>query len=214
MSQYKSEHIEIVVGLLLRAGADINIKSNNGSTALHIAVTNHKNKIVVLLLKSGADDSIRNEEEKTAFEVSQKLKRPYGNVNSWQRAVVEPFNDLLFTDIMSIDVDMFERALRDVYLEIKRSKEEEDDNWVEIKDIDSIIPFVNAERNKYSRNELDKQAVKDLTKVSYQKKMYMYERFDDQGYNKEYSYNDIDRYLHDSNFNDEIIILNYYFDDE
>jgi ankyrin repeat protein len=45
-----------VVDLLIKHGADINLKNNYGKTALYIASVNRKNDIVDLLKKHGAKE--------------------------------------------------------------------------------------------------------------------------------------------------------------
>ena len=52
-------HIE-VVDTLIQAGSIINLKKNNGQTALAIAVVNQQLKIVNKLLLVGADPSIKD----------------------------------------------------------------------------------------------------------------------------------------------------------
>lgn len=61
--------------ILLKAGADPNIQSNNGNTSLHWAISFHYKspKIIKELLDAGADPSIRNELGDTSFDVAERL---------------------------------------------------------------------------------------------------------------------------------------------
>ena len=49
-----------VVSLLLEAGADKDIKNNDGDATLHLATREGYDKIVSLLLEAGADKGIKN----------------------------------------------------------------------------------------------------------------------------------------------------------
>lgn len=61
-----------VIDALLKAGADINAKSNDGATALMIAALYNPNPEVILeLLKAGADPKVKNTDGKTAFDYAQ-----------------------------------------------------------------------------------------------------------------------------------------------
>lgn len=53
-------HME-VVDTLIQAGTIMNLKNNNGQTALAIAVINQHLKIVNKLLLAGADPTIKDE---------------------------------------------------------------------------------------------------------------------------------------------------------
>lgn len=57
-----------IVTLLLDAGANINFKNNDGSTALHVAAFFCHPEIVKLLLKNGADKGLRNNSGSTAYD--------------------------------------------------------------------------------------------------------------------------------------------------
>lgn len=62
--------------LLLKAGADPNIQSNNGNTSLHWAVLfNYKSPdIIKELLDAGADPMIRNSESETPIHLAEQSK--------------------------------------------------------------------------------------------------------------------------------------------
>ena len=54
--------------ILIDAGADINFKNNDGSTALHTAAFFCRPEIVKMLLDKGADKTIKNKYGSTAYE--------------------------------------------------------------------------------------------------------------------------------------------------
>ena len=62
--------------LLLKAGADPNIQSNNGNTSLHWAVLfNYKSpEIIKELLDAGADPMIKNSESETPIHLAEQSK--------------------------------------------------------------------------------------------------------------------------------------------
>eukprot|EP00931_Biecheleriopsis_adriatica_P091296 TRINITY_DN65188_c0_g1_i1.p1 TRINITY_DN65188_c0_g1~~TRINITY_DN65188_c0_g1_i1.p1 ORF type:complete len:842 (-),score=220.89 TRINITY_DN65188_c0_g1_i1:72-2405(-) len=62
----------VVVGQLLRAGADPNAAAKDGRTALHRAVFHCWLQVVKLLLENGADPSIQDEDGKTAQDLSRR----------------------------------------------------------------------------------------------------------------------------------------------
>lgn len=49
-----------ILKLLIKIGADVNIKNNYNSTALHVASTNRYDKNIKLLLKAGAEINIKD----------------------------------------------------------------------------------------------------------------------------------------------------------
>jgi hypothetical protein len=62
---------------LLEAGADVNLKNNEGSTALHSAAFLCRLEIVELLLENGADKSLLNNYGSTAL---QSVSAPFADV--------------------------------------------------------------------------------------------------------------------------------------
>ena len=63
-----------IVEYLLKRGAEINAKTENGSTALFFAARNGHTAIVRLLLENDADPTIINENEETAVDAALKGK--------------------------------------------------------------------------------------------------------------------------------------------
>ncbi|WP_276484025.1 ankyrin repeat domain-containing protein [Paraflavitalea pollutisoli] len=57
-----------IAQLLIDAGADINLRNNDGSTALHTAAFFGRPDLVALLLKKGADKKVKNRYGQTAYE--------------------------------------------------------------------------------------------------------------------------------------------------
>ena len=66
---------EDVVRILLGAGADVNIKGDDGWTALMIAVESGHKEIVEMLLDRGADVNQKNEHSTTALMIASYLRR-------------------------------------------------------------------------------------------------------------------------------------------
>jgi uncharacterized protein len=66
-----------IARLLIGAGADINFKNNDGSTALHVAAFFCKPEMVKLLLEKGADKTVINKYGSTAYET---VAAPFGTV--------------------------------------------------------------------------------------------------------------------------------------
>lgn len=62
--------LDIAKGLLER-GADVNAKSNSGTTALMIAATHNNPPMIGLLIESGADIDLKNNQGKTAQDVAE-----------------------------------------------------------------------------------------------------------------------------------------------
>ena len=61
-----------VISLLLKAGADINVKTPDGVTVLMSASDHNPNPgVIITLLKAGADAKAKNSAGKTAFDYAQ-----------------------------------------------------------------------------------------------------------------------------------------------
>lgn len=73
-----------IAKLLIDAGADLNVRNNDGSTALLTAAFFGRPDIVQLLLKKGADKTIKNKYGSTAYE---SVEAPF--------SVVKPTYDML-----------------------------------------------------------------------------------------------------------------------
>lgn len=63
----------MVVKKLLRLGAKINIKNNDGWTPLHAAVKKNHEQIVYHLLKSGASKDVKSINGETASDLARSL---------------------------------------------------------------------------------------------------------------------------------------------
>jgi uncharacterized protein len=68
-----------IAKLLIDAGADLNFKNNDGSTALHVAAFFCKPGMVQLLLENKADKAIKNKYGSTALET---VAGPYSEVKT------------------------------------------------------------------------------------------------------------------------------------
>jgi len=73
---------------LIEAGADVNLKNNEGSTALHSAAFLCRMEIVEILLANGADKTLLNNYGSTAL---QSVLAPFANV--------KPFYDQMSKDL-------------------------------------------------------------------------------------------------------------------
>jgi len=70
--------------ILIDAGANLNYKNDDGSTALHTAAFFGHLKIVEELLKKGTDKNLKNNDGKTALEI---VKPPFKEVKSIYDAI-------------------------------------------------------------------------------------------------------------------------------
>ncbi|XP_076834955.1 fibronectin type 3 and ankyrin repeat domains 1 protein isoform X2 [Brachyhypopomus gauderio] len=66
---------ESVASLLIRAGADVNVRDKDGKTPLMVAVLNNHKELVELLLDSGADHHVKNEFGSGAAEMARAFGR-------------------------------------------------------------------------------------------------------------------------------------------
>ena len=92
-----------VAKALIDAGADINQKNNDGSTALITAAFFCRIEIVEALLSNGADKSIRNMSGSTALDV---VSSPFGEMKGiydFIGSALEPFG-------LKLDYDRIEKT--------------------------------------------------------------------------------------------------------
>lgn len=61
-----------IIELLIKAGADVNHKSDSGNTTLHLICKYNRLETAEILLKHGADLSIKGQYNQTPYEVAQK----------------------------------------------------------------------------------------------------------------------------------------------
>ncbi|MCJ1399212.1 hypothetical protein MMC11_002414 [Xylographa trunciseda] len=59
-SRYEDDRAEVILSLLIRRHASLEIKDKNGDTALHLAITYNRIRIVPMLLAAGADKATMN----------------------------------------------------------------------------------------------------------------------------------------------------------
>ncbi|XP_072545824.1 fibronectin type 3 and ankyrin repeat domains 1 protein-like [Salminus brasiliensis] len=64
-----------VASLLIRAGADVNVRDKDGKTPLMVAVLNNHEELVELLLDNGADQHVKNEFGSGAAEMAKAFGR-------------------------------------------------------------------------------------------------------------------------------------------
>ncbi len=65
-----------IAELLLKSGADVNVRDNSGTTPLHLAVKNGNQEIVALLLENKADPNARNNAGETPLDYAKSLSHP------------------------------------------------------------------------------------------------------------------------------------------
>ena len=66
-----------IIKLLLKMGADTNIKNHSGDTPLHIAARCEMEYIVMLLLHYNADSNLRNNRNETAIDLTKNHSYPH-----------------------------------------------------------------------------------------------------------------------------------------
>ena len=66
---FSSKYYVEEVKKLIKKGADVNTKNQNGWTPLHLASWNRYLKIVELLIKNGADVNAENKRDKTSLDL-------------------------------------------------------------------------------------------------------------------------------------------------
>ena len=66
-----------IVKLLLKMGANPNIKNNSGDTPLHIAARHEMEYIVILLLHHNADTDMRNNRNEAAMDLTKNHSYPH-----------------------------------------------------------------------------------------------------------------------------------------
>ena len=71
------DHYTKILELLLRMGANVNIKNHSGDTSLHIAVRYEMEYIVKLLLHYNADIHLRNNRNETAMNLTKSNFYPH-----------------------------------------------------------------------------------------------------------------------------------------
>lgn len=84
-----------IVNVLVKAGANLNLKYNKGHTILMSAGLSCKNDLVNLLLDSGADINLKNDNNKTALQLAREAKRNevvkilIDKVNIWKQEAIK-----------------------------------------------------------------------------------------------------------------------------
>jgi FOG: Ankyrin repeat len=96
-----------VAEALIDAGADLNLKNNDGSTALHVAAFFCRTEIVKALIAKGADQSIKNNAGATALE---SVSAPFVKV----RGIYEFFNKELGPLGLRLNYDRIEKTRPEV----------------------------------------------------------------------------------------------------
>ena len=66
---------EDIVKILLKRGADVNLKSKEGNTPLMAAAFNHHESVVKILLEAGAEVNTKNEADETALSLAREEKQ-------------------------------------------------------------------------------------------------------------------------------------------
>ncbi len=62
-----------ILAMMLQAGANVNIKDDNGNTALHLAACRSSARTIQMLINAGADREIRNKNDQTAEDFARGL---------------------------------------------------------------------------------------------------------------------------------------------
>jgi len=91
-----------IANLLISAGADLNVKNNDGSTALHVAAFFGKTEMVKILLAKKANKSLKNNYGNTAYET---VAGPFSAVKS----IYEQMQQILAPMGVKLDLKYIEK---------------------------------------------------------------------------------------------------------
>jgi len=92
---------------LIKAGVDLNLKNNDGSSALHVASFFCRTKIVEALVKKGADQTLKNNAGATALE---SVSAPFAHV----KGIYEFFGKELGPLGLKLNFDRIEKTRPEV----------------------------------------------------------------------------------------------------
>lgn len=65
-----------IVKFYIDNGADVNIQTRYGDTALHFAIHHNRSVILKMLLEAGADPTIQNNVQKTPIDIAKDQEKP------------------------------------------------------------------------------------------------------------------------------------------
>ena len=77
-----------IAKILIDAGADVNLQSEFGNTALHFACEEERDVLIKLLLKSGANPNIKNKNDETPIDIV-KQKITFGSNKEEMKAILK-----------------------------------------------------------------------------------------------------------------------------